>query len=88
MPFMNCSLHSDCINCTNGNDPLCGWCVLEDKCSRKMSCKSSELKGRWVRESNRCIANIQLFTDVTTVDSIQQVSTELEMEFSQALGNS
>uniref|UniRef100_A0A0N5B395 Sema domain-containing protein n=1 Tax=Strongyloides papillosus TaxID=174720 RepID=A0A0N5B395_STREA len=34
----SCSYHDTCESCTQARDPLCGWCLLEGKCSQLSEC--------------------------------------------------
>ena len=57
MPIEQCSSHTDCASCTADPNPLCGWCVVENKCSRKSQCRHSNitLTVRWITRSRSCI---------------------------------
>lgn len=33
-----CNLYKTCADCLQANDPHCGWCSLENRCSLKSSC--------------------------------------------------
>ncbi|XP_064398640.1 plexin-A2-like [Halichondria panicea] len=65
VPIEECSQRIDCTSCTNDLNPLCGWCVVENKCSRQTQCQNSSLSSRWVQDNANC------FT--TTVDPMQLV---------------
>ncbi len=65
VPIEECSQHIDCTSCTNDLNPLCGWCVVENKCSRQTQCQNSSLIKRWTQENTNC------FT--TTVDPMRLV---------------
>ena len=47
IPIANCSLSSNCTSCLGNGNPLCGWCVVENKCSRTSECQNPET--RWIR---------------------------------------
>uniref|UniRef100_A0AC35U6B2 Sema domain-containing protein n=1 Tax=Rhabditophanes sp. KR3021 TaxID=114890 RepID=A0AC35U6B2_9BILA len=38
----SCNRYTDCDSCAAANDPLCGWCLLEGKCSQADECRKSE----------------------------------------------
>uniref|UniRef100_A0A914CJF6 Sema domain-containing protein n=1 Tax=Acrobeloides nanus TaxID=290746 RepID=A0A914CJF6_9BILA len=38
-----CGQQSTCTLCTANRDPLCGWCLLEGKCSSQAECQSTIL---------------------------------------------
>ena len=47
IPITNCSSRTDCSGCLGNGNPLCGWCVVENKCSQESECQNPET--RWVR---------------------------------------
>ena len=47
IPIANCSSHSDCTSCLGNGNPLCGWCVVENKCSQENECQNPGTK--WIR---------------------------------------
>ena len=49
-----CSDATMCEQCT-GSFPLCGWCTVENKCSRSSQCQNSSQPRRWVTSSDQCI---------------------------------
>ncbi|XP_064398639.1 plexin-A2-like [Halichondria panicea] len=49
-----CSQHIDCTSCTNDPCPLCGWCIVENKCSRRSQCQNTDLSIRWSQDSASC----------------------------------
>ncbi|XP_049284927.1 plexin-A2 isoform X3 [Anopheles funestus] len=37
----DCSVYTTCHSCLSAKDPFCGWCSLENKCSRRYECQDS-----------------------------------------------
>ncbi len=72
--FTTCSQYNTCVNCTALRDPLCGWCVVENKCSSTDHCYSSELAGRWVYTHEQCIVNVSLSSMYAALDNLSHVS--------------
>ena len=56
-PLETCSESLTCDECVS-SFPLCGWCTVENKCSRVSQCLDSSQTGRWVQESDQCITTI------------------------------
>ncbi|XP_064398635.1 plexin-B1-like isoform X2 [Halichondria panicea] len=54
VPIEECSQHIDCTSCTNDLNPLCGWCVVENKCSRQTQCQNSSFSSRWIQDNANC----------------------------------
>ena len=57
IPVEECSSRTDCVSCTADLNPLCGWCVVENKCSRQSQCQnSSDISTvRWTQNSVECL---------------------------------
>ena len=49
LPIADCSSHPDCSSCLGNGNPLCGWCVVKNKCSRVCECQNSEDSARWIQ---------------------------------------
>ena len=50
------------MDCVSLGDPLCGWCVVEGKCSRRSSCKDSTVSERYLTQGNTdsCITSVSI----------------------------
>ncbi|KAJ8269799.1 hypothetical protein COCON_G00124060 [Conger conger] len=48
VPVQACHLKKDCQSCIAQEDPYCGWCVLEGRCSRKVDCGRAEEGSGWL----------------------------------------
>ena len=43
-------MNRNCFSCVSDRNPLCGWCVVENKCSRISECSDGNSTGdRWIR---------------------------------------
>ncbi|KAK3580172.1 hypothetical protein CHS0354_030288 [Potamilus streckersoni] len=51
----NCSKYSTCDECQGSNNPHCGWCILEEKCSTMKSCSTVE-SNTWIPTPAICIS--------------------------------
>ena len=56
----DCQSFRDCTSCTGLGDPLCGWCSIENKCSRRSECSNYNETRRWIRDQSMCIANFAI----------------------------
>ena len=86
-PLETCSDVTTCEECTGeGSFPLCGWCTVENKCSRRSQCQDSTEERRWVDSSDQCI-----ITSVTPRQFILEtpttVSTDLSSTFTLLFSN-
>ena len=41
-PIEECSSNVNCSSCVTNENPLCGWCVVENKCSRQSLCQNGK----------------------------------------------
>eukprot|EP00731_Ephydatia_muelleri_P030200 Em0021g723a len=60
VPIEQCSNLTGCLSCVVNVNPLCGWCTVEQKCSRRLQCQNSTLAGSWLqggRASSQCHTN-------------------------------
>eukprot|EP00105_Crassostrea_gigas_P003325 XP_011416137.1 PREDICTED: plexin A3 [Crassostrea gigas] len=44
----NCSQYTTCKECKGANDPYCGWCSLENKCSLAQECPEYDSALKWM----------------------------------------
>ena len=76
IPLADCSSHPDCTSCLGNGNPLCGWCVVENKCSRMSECQNPEDSAKWIQAARTNIAQCPTITvspDQYVVDSPQTV---------------
>ncbi|KAG8517997.1 Plexin-B2 [Galemys pyrenaicus] len=57
LPVQECSSYPSCAQCRASQDPYCGWCVLEGRCTRRAECKRAEETGHWLwSREEPCVA--------------------------------
>ncbi|CAN0048514.1 unnamed protein product [Lampetra fluviatilis] len=56
VPVQRCGANRSCPDCLALDDPYCGWCVLQGRCSRKTECERGTEPGCWVQtyENTSC----------------------------------
>ena len=65
LPVEECSNFTDCSSCTTRGDRLCGWCSVENKCSRSIQCANSSRSLRWIQDGGRCLT-----VEISSAESI------------------
>ena len=78
IPIEECSSSPNCSSCVTNSNPLCGWCVVENKCSRQTLCQNgnSTSSTRWLSTdtfSSQCIVST-VTPDQYLLDDQQLVS--------------
>ena len=59
VPIEQCSNLTGCLSCVVNVNPLCGWCTVEQKCSRRSQCQKSTKETSWIQDdSNQCHTNV------------------------------
>ncbi|KAG8578094.1 hypothetical protein GDO81_010380 [Engystomops pustulosus] len=63
LKIANCEQHESCNDCLSANDPHCGWCPSESRCTMKTECKTSPALEKWIgtSEEHRKCLKIKVF---------------------------
>nr|XP_031319391.1 plexin-B2 [Camelus dromedarius] len=48
LPVQECLSFPTCAQCRSSQDPYCGWCVVEGRCTRRAECPRAEESGHWL----------------------------------------
>ncbi|KAI6654202.1 Plexin-A4-like [Oopsacas minuta] len=86
IPVSDCGRHDNCMECVQDRDPLCGWCSVQNECTRQSNCTNNNLTNRWIQdEVTECLAvtsvspdssNININTTVTiSASNLPELST-------------
>ena len=80
IPVANCSFWTNCTSCLGNSNPLCGWCVVENKCSRRNECQNSHDSARWIHAAEsreQCPLIVNVSPTNVSVDNLQTVSVQI-----------
>ncbi|XP_060633753.2 plexin-B2 [Anolis sagrei] len=58
LPVQECASYTSCNQCIQAQDPYCGWCVTEGKCTRKKDCERSARAKNWLWSPEGVCLNI------------------------------
>ena len=72
IPVEDCESFRDCTSCSGLGDPLCGWCSIEDKCSRRSECSNNNETRRWIQSRTMCIVNFAISPTTHPVEVTNQ----------------
>uniref|UniRef100_A0A8C4N203 Plexin B2 n=1 Tax=Equus asinus asinus TaxID=83772 RepID=A0A8C4N203_EQUAS len=57
LPVQECLSHPNCAQCRSSQDPYCGWCVVEGRCTRRAECPRASESGHWLwSRDESCVA--------------------------------
>lgn len=57
LPVQECVSFLTCEQCRSSQDPYCGWCVVEGRCTRRAECPRAEESGHWLWSRDKsCVA--------------------------------
>ncbi|XP_028387641.1 plexin-B2 isoform X1 [Phyllostomus discolor] len=48
LPVQECLSYENCTQCLGSQDPYCGWCIVEGRCTRKAECSRANESGHWL----------------------------------------
>ncbi|NXA47653.1 PLXB2 protein, partial [Nothocercus julius] len=48
LPVQDCQKYPDCEKCAQAQDPYCGWCVREDRCTKRADCEAADKENHWL----------------------------------------
>ncbi|CAF4870399.1 unnamed protein product [Pieris macdunnoughi] len=71
-----CADYSNCSSCLGSNDPHCGWCSLEKRCTIQNMCqKGTQSAPRWLSQytGQQCIDFEQILPDRISVNEVTTV---------------
>ena len=73
-PLETCSSSANCSSCVTNSDPLCGWCSVESKCSRRSQCQNNNETMRYLTQGyqNSCM-NTVMFDPPQFVSGVKSV---------------
>ncbi|OWF53201.1 plexin-A4-like isoform X2 [Mizuhopecten yessoensis] len=81
----HCEEKVSCEECTASPDPVCGWCVMENRCLEQESCPSSAVYPHWLpAKQGACARMVEVQPHVLSYEKLdsdiekQQITFRLE----------
>nr|XP_021494600.1 plexin-B2 isoform X1 [Meriones unguiculatus]XP_021494601.1 plexin-B2 isoform X1 [Meriones unguiculatus]XP_021494602.1 plexin-B2 isoform X1 [Meriones unguiculatus] len=79
LPVQECLSYVTCAQCRDSQDPYCGWCVVEGRCTRKAECSRAEEMGHWLWSRDKsCVA----ITDASPQNMSRRAQGEVRLSVS------
>lgn len=81
IPTEKCAEHGNCSACLESNDPHCGWCSLEKRCTIQSMCQKGTLSApRWLSQyiGQQCIDFEQILPDRISVNEVTTVQLAIK----------
>ncbi|KAL3853675.1 hypothetical protein ACJMK2_017198 [Sinanodonta woodiana] len=80
LKVQECQQYTTCKSCLGANDPYCGWCSLENKCSQRVECERYEQDLRWLSSGHTCTTITHVVPD--KIQKEHQKTTQLQLNIS------
>ncbi|XP_062930807.1 plexin-B2 isoform X2 [Cynocephalus volans] len=78
-PVQECLSYTTCAQCRDSQDPYCGWCVVEGRCTRWSECPWAENTSNWLWSRNKsCVA----ITDAQPQNMSRRAQGEVQLTVS------
>ncbi|XP_029646553.2 plexin-A2 isoform X1 [Octopus sinensis] len=82
--IQDCESRKSCQKCLADEDPFCGWCFLEDRCTFKSQCGKNfdqNQKERWLSgPANKCISIFDITPQSVSVTSVKKLILEMSTQ--------
>ncbi|XP_069142714.1 plexin-A2-like isoform X2 [Argopecten irradians] len=74
----HCEEKTSCEECTGSPDPVCGWCVMENRCLEQASCPSSAVYPHWLpAKQGACAKMVEVQPHIL---SYEKLDTDMEKQ--------
>ncbi|XP_025108033.1 plexin-A2-like isoform X2 [Pomacea canaliculata] len=82
----HCEHRSSCEECVADSDPMCGWCIMQNRCTAEVQCDRSAITPNWLPAATAtCAAMTNIQPQAVSFESLQsdiqstkQISFELD----------
>ncbi|XP_060588782.1 plexin-A2-like, partial [Ruditapes philippinarum] len=69
----HCLVKTSCQECTSLFDSVCGWCVLQNRCTKQDSCKAGSVTPSWLPSRNGVCAGMKdVFPNMLSIPALKQ----------------
>lgn len=78
----HCEQRHGCEECVAGNDPMCGWCVMQNKCTAESNCDTSAVTPSWLPSTAAsCAKMTNVQPEVVSYESLQSSLAQKQISF-------
>nr|KAG5704612.1 hypothetical protein BaRGS_031876 [Batillaria attramentaria] len=78
----HCEQRKSCEECVAGGDPMCGWCIMQNRCSAQSNCDSSAVTPSWLPAATAsCARMTNVQPEVVSYESLQSSFAEKRISF-------
>ncbi|XP_076468636.1 plexin-A2-like isoform X2 [Babylonia areolata] len=78
----HCEQRATCDECVADSDPMCGWCVMQNKCTSQPDCDASAVTPSWLpATSATCAKMTNVRPTVVSYESLQSALADKQISF-------
>ncbi|KAL8618189.1 hypothetical protein ACOMHN_059196 [Nucella lapillus] len=78
----HCEQRQTCDECVANSDPMCGWCVMQNKCTSQSDCDASAVTPSWLAASSAsCARMTNVRPTVVSYESLQTAFADKQITF-------
>ncbi|XP_071128439.1 hepatocyte growth factor receptor-like isoform X3 [Mytilus edulis] len=77
---LHCGERTSCEECSVGQDPVCGWCVMENKCTEADACPMHSVIPHWLMQKS-CAKMVEIQPTSLSYEKFQLDEKKSEIQF-------
>ncbi|CAC5406948.1 PLXNA [Mytilus coruscus] len=77
---LHCGERTSCEECSVGQDPVCGWCVMENRCTETEACPMHSVIPHWLMQKS-CAKMVEIQPTSLSYEKFQLDEKKSEIQF-------